>query len=144
MDFIECIQNTLDVANCLHSGLQALQPAERAKLDISNPRALKGSVDIDTCTKAKYPAEPRWDYVIGYQQTIYYVEFHPANAGEVSTILIKLQWLRQWQNNTLLIKLQGTYHWIASGDIGFTRSSRYSRQLALHGIHGPAKRLKLM
>lgn len=145
MDFIEAIHSTPDVAGCLQSGLQALQPAERAKIDVSNPRALKGSVDIDTCTKTKYPTEPRWDYVIGHQESVYYVEFHPAYAKEVNTVLAKRQWLRQWQNNTPLSALQGksTYHWIASGDIGITPGSRYSRQLAQHGIHDPVKRLKL-
>ncbi|HOU12503.1 MAG TPA: hypothetical protein PKZ84_05260 [Anaerolineae bacterium] len=86
MDFIEAIHNTPDVAGCLQPGLQALQPAERAKITVSNTRELKGSVDIDACTKVKYPVEPRWDYVIGYQEFVYYVEFHPAYAKEVNQI----------------------------------------------------------
>ena len=145
MDFIEAIDNTPDLAGCLQPGLQALQPGERARLDVSNPRALKGSVDIDTCTKIKYPTEPRWDYIIGYQEAIYYIEFHPANAGEVNTVLAKHQWLRQWQAHTPLKELQNesTYHWIASGDIGFTHGSKYSRLLSQQGIQMPVKRLKL-
>ncbi len=145
MDFIEAVHNTPDIADCLKSGLQALQPAERTKITVSNSRELRGSVDLDTCTKAKYPAEPRWDYIIGYRECIYYVEFHPANAGEVHVILAKLRWLHGWQSDTPLNGLQSTstYHWIASGDIGFTRGSKYSRLLSQYGIRGPVKRLKL-
>ena len=145
MDFIAAVHNTPDLAGCLQSGLQALQPAERARLDVSNSRALKGSVNIDTCTKAKYPAEPRWDYVIGFQESVYYIEFHPAKAGEVNTVLAKHQWVQRWQAHTPLKELQNesTYHWIASGDIGFTRGSKYSRLLSQQGIQMPVKRLKL-
>lgn len=144
MNFVSAIRNTKDVAGYLQNGLQALKK-DSAKISVPSPRGLEGSVNIDECLKKKYPEEPRWDYVLGYQGRVYYVEVHPASTSEVEAVIAKLRWLKGWRKTTALETLatQSTYHWIASGDVHITRHSKYERLLAENGLCMPQSRLSL-
>ena len=145
MSFAEIIQNTSEIAHCLRSGLQALG-ADSRKIEVNATRDLSGSVNIDSCVADSYPNDPRWDYVFGYKDHIFYVEVHPGTTGEVSTIVNKLNWLKQWRRR-LITGLEASqhnssYHWVFSGKTAITKNSKYSRMLVQNGISGPSSILK--
>lgn len=70
MSFRIAVENVPELRNCLRNGLQALG-TNSGKITVHTTRDLKGSVDIDTCLKNRYPNSPRWDYVFGYKDRIY-------------------------------------------------------------------------
>jgi hypothetical protein len=99
MTFKEAVETTPEVATGFQSGLTALDSKYKAKISVLDTRLLEGSVDIDLCTTAKYPNDNRWDYAFAYDKKVYFVEVHTANTSEVSVVLKKLQWLKDWLNN---------------------------------------------
>ena len=75
MNFADAVRSTPEIAECLKTGLQALG-SNSEKIRETSTRSLEGSVDIDTCLRRIYPNAPRWDYIFGYKDRIYYVEVH--------------------------------------------------------------------
>ena len=142
MNFTGAIQNTPEIAQCLKKGLRALG-GNSNKVAVRETGHLKGSVDIDACLVNRYPNKPRWDYVFGYRDRVYYVEVHPAdNTRKVREVTAKLQWLKQWRKRsaTNLEDLEGqsTYHWISTGKTASSvKRGRYLQMLAQNGIRGP-------
>jgi len=108
-------------------GLQALG-ANSNKIDPANTRKLDGSVDIDTCTEEKYPEKNRWDYAIGYDGKVYFVEVHPASTSEVRAVLQKLQWLKAWLQKEapeiIKKKANSPYYWVQTGSFQIPKNSR--------------------
>ena len=82
MNFSDAVRNTLEIAECLKAGLQALG-SNRHKIRVEDTRSLTGSVDIDDCLAKRYPNAPRWDYVFSYKERIYYVEVHHTKVAQV-------------------------------------------------------------
>ena len=143
MNFTEAIQNIPEIAECLKNGLQALERQDKSKIKVNSPRDLKSSVYIDACLKNIYPNEPRWDYVFGYKDRVYYVEVHPAeNTRKVREVTAKLDWLKQWRKlsakNLEDLEDQSTYHWISTGKtVSSVKRGKYLQILAQNGIRGP-------
>lgn len=150
MAFCRVFEKT-NVATCLQPGLQAL--GKYSQLIIINPNGnnnaqtlIEGSVDIDTCLVRQYPQDHRWDYAFGYDDHIYYVEVHHVNDSEVSVVIEKYRWLREWQNghnNASELKKNSSYYWVSSGKGGLTPNSRYTRMLTTAGLPGPVNRLRI-
>ncbi len=142
MNFIDAVGRTPEIAECLKNGLQALGGNSR-KIKVRVTRDLKGSVDIDTCLGRRYRNAPRWDYVFGYKDRVYYVEVHPAdNTRKVREVTAKLQWLRQWRKRSARsledLEGQSTYHWISTGKTASSvKRGKYLQILAQNGIRGP-------
>ena len=142
MNFTEAVKSIPEIAKCLRKGLQALGTNSR-KIKVSSTRDLAGSVDIDNCLKSHYPNEPRWDYVFGYKERIYYVEVHPAdNTRKVGEITAKLEWLKHWLERSAKsledLEGQSTYHWISTGKTASSvKRGKYRQILAQNGIRGP-------
>ncbi len=104
---------------------------------------MKGSVDIDTCLKNRYPNSNRWDYVFSYKDNIYYVEVHQGKISEVKNIIQKVKWLKQWIKSSgeklEALKEQSSYHWISlKGTASIRNGSRHRRDLDQNGIRGPS------
>lgn len=143
MNFIEAIQSIPEIAECLKNGLQALERQDKTKIKVNASRDLKGSVYIDECLEKRYPNAPRWDYVFGYKDRIYYVEVHPAdNTRKVREVTAKLGWLKQWRKlsaeNLEDLESQSTYHWISTGKtLSSIKRGKYLQILAQNGIRGP-------
>ena len=143
MNFTDAIQNIPELASCLKSGVQALERRDRNKINVNSSRDLKGSVYIDECLKRQCPNAPRWDYVFGYRDRVYYVEVHPAdNTRKVREVTAKLGWLKQWRGGSAqsLEDLEGrsTYHWISTGRTASSiKRGKYLQILAQNGIRGP-------
>ena len=144
MNFDEAVRSTPEIADCRRKGLQALG-SNSSKVEVTSTRSLKGSVDIDTCLKRLYPNVPRWDYVLGYKDRVYYVEVHQGKTSEVDSIIAKFNWLRRWCKTTNLetLKDQSTYHWVSTkGTDTIQKRSRHRRMLDQHGIYGPSSGLR--
>ena len=142
MNFIDAIQNAPEIAQCIRNGLQALGRNSN-KIVVRETRDLSGSVDIDTCLVKLYPNEPRWDYVFGYKDRVYYVEVHPAeNTRKVGEVTAKLEWLKQWRRRSAKslegLESQSTYYWISTGKtLSSLKRGKYRQMLAQNGIRGP-------
>lgn len=139
MSFVKAVQNTPEIAACFRRGLQALGSNSR-QINVREPRALDGSVNIDVCLEERYPNAPRWDYVFGCKERVYYVEVHKAGSvGEVKNVIEKFKWLKQWQKNSAPnledLEHRSTYHWVSSGDTArYLKRGRYGRELNRAGI----------
>ena len=143
MNFADAVGRTPEIAECLKNGLQALERQDKSKIKVNSSRELKGSVYIDKCLEDLYPNAPRWDYMFGYRDRVYYVEVHPAdNTRKVREVTAKLQWLKQWRKLSApsLEDLEGqsTYHWISTGKtVSSIKRGKYRQMLAQNGIRGP-------
>ena len=142
MSFIDAVQSIPEITQCLKAGLQALGANSR-KIEVRESRDLTGSVDLDTCLKRCYPNAPRWNYVFGYKDHLYYVEVHPAdNTRKVGEVTAKLEWLKQWRGRSAQnledLEEQSTYHWISTGRTASSvKRGKYRQILAQKGIRGP-------
>jgi len=80
-------------------GLRALTNKHRARVKPGEVQIL-GSVNIGQALHQRYPNKPLWDYAIGFQKGnkpyAIWVEVHPANTSNVSEVLSKLRWLKEW------------------------------------------------
>ena len=147
MNFTDAVKRIPEIAQCLKKGLQALG-GNSNKVVVRETRDLTGSVDIDTCLVKRYPNAPRWDYVFGYKDRVYYVEVHLAdNTRKVREVTAKLQWLKQWRKRSARsledLEGQSTYHWISTGKTASSvKRGKYLQILAQSGIRGPDSILK--
>lgn len=94
--FRMAVEGTPDVANGYCPGLQALENVDKAAVKLNDKRKVDGSLNIDKETKHLYPNEPRWDYAVGYDDKVFFVEVHPANTSNISDMAKKKEWLKKW------------------------------------------------
>ncbi|HEY5328188.1 MAG TPA: hypothetical protein VIJ27_14390 [Mucilaginibacter sp.] len=143
--FIAAVDATPDIKNCYQSGLKAMG-SYSTKISLSNTSSCNGSVDIDECVKSEYPNANRWDYCFGYNNKAYFVEVHSANTSEVSTMLNKLQWLKDWLNSSApelnKIKANPPYYWVMSGKYDILPNSPQAKRIAQAGLK-PISKLSL-
>lgn len=146
MRFREAVANS-EVRGSYCSGLQALTERDRNRLSCQNPRKISGSLNLDATLAQIYPNAPRWDYGIGIRKTVskdkaIWIEVHPGDANQVSKIIEKLTWLKNWLGNNardLLTITEGDYPyiWVASGRVSFQKTSPQAKRLAKEGIKFP-------
>jgi hypothetical protein len=121
-------------------GLQALKNADKQHLHVQHPRRLTGSVDVDAALETDLASEPRWDYAIGYggseDETVHWVEVHPATDGQVRAVLAKLDWLRSWlkRHAAPLGAMKCRYIWVSSGTTAISPNAPARRMLAQKGL----------
>lgn len=147
MSFKNAIQSIEQISQCYRTGLQALGSSS-SKVKPTVPRSCKGSVDMDACLVATDPNASRWDYIVGYNSKVFYIEIHPASSSEVDAVINKLNWLKTWieQAGTPIREISnqsGSYHWIASGKVTILKNSVYARRLAQVGLDIPKTYLTL-
>lgn len=146
--FKEIVAQTPDISNCYQPGLQAFSKSYRSKINLSNPNLCNGSVELDKCVETKYPQQSRWDHMLCYQDEVYFVEFHHASTGAVSTMLAKLEWLKNWLvlNAPLINNYKATsrspFVWIHTGGNSILPQSNQARRIAQAGLW-PVSALKL-
>lgn len=141
-NFKTAVESTPDVANGYRAGLSAMG-AHTSKISVASTLLIEGSVDIDTCTTAKYPNSYRWDYVFAYDGKAYFVEVHSANTSEVRTVLNKLKWLKDWLNHHATeinkLKAKTPFYWIQSKGFAIPKTSPQYRAASNAGIKPIAK-----
>ncbi len=152
MSFEDAVRTARHPVNCAYrSGKQALGKKHGKSIHCTNPQRLTGSIDLDPAIKRepRHADAPRWDYGIGYkppgnkQQWVIWIEFHPATTGEVSAVLKKLRWLKDWLNEearqlkkiTERAEKDIRFIWLAGGaGIKIPKNSPQARQLSQNGI----------
>ena len=134
--FQKAVEATADLSGGYKTGLSALGKYS-AKISATSSR-IEGSVDIDSCTHAKYPRQPRWDYVFAHSGKAYFVEVHSAHTSEVRTVVSKLQWLKQWLRNSApeinRLKADKPYYWIQSKNFAIPKTSPQYKLAVKEGI----------
>ena len=142
-DFPTAVDEDLG-AGAYQKGLQALKASDRSLIKPGNPRLCHGSADIDTGLASQQPHSSRWDYVMAYDQTLHFVEVHPAHTSEVSAVIRKKEWLMAWLKSSKLGKLESPrcFHWLASDKIAITKGSKQARAAAQMGLM-PVRQLRL-
>ena len=128
-------------------GKQALENRHRNLVSCGQPRRLTGSIDLDSALAPQRPDENRWDYGMGYKpprgpEQAIWIEVHSATTSEVSKVLDKLQWLKDWLNGEaeqlrLLTERAGKdirYVWIASGKMAIPSHMPQARRLKQSGL----------
>lgn len=138
--FKKAIENTPDVANGYCTGLGAIKRCDLSAISLSDSASIDGSLDIDGQTISIYPEEPRWDYAIGYNGRVYYVEVHPANTSDIDDMIKKKEWLLNWLR-TKAPKINaleaGTpkFLWAATkAGVHISKQSLYAKKLAQLGL----------
>ena len=83
-----------------------------------------------------YPEDSRWDYAIGYDGKTYFIEIHSAETSQVTPVLKKFVWLKDFlvAEASELNKGNKRFYWIASGRTQILKGSVQERKLALSGI----------
>ena len=137
--FKEAVESTEEVKNGYRQGLQALKKTDRSKLSCSDTSKLDGSLDIDTQVKALYPNSDRWDYAISYSGKVCYYEVHPAETSEVTKMIGKITWLKQWLKDkapaiNVLSANYPKYVWVSSGRVNVLPTSREAKRISSSGI----------
>ncbi len=131
---------TEDVKDGYRTGLNALRGDDKPKILVPNTRKIGGSLDIDTSTESKYPNENRWDYAVEYDKETFFIEVHPASTSEVTVVLAKLSWLKQWLRTSapeidkLRPETKRAYHWVFTGRNTILPNSSQARRLSQNGI----------
>ncbi|MBI2418302.1 MAG: hypothetical protein HYV28_10465 [Ignavibacteriales bacterium] len=145
--FKEAVESTPEVKNCYQAGLKALGKYSN-KIQVKDNGKCDGSLDIDKCTMVKYPQAPRWDYAIGYDGKVVFVEVHSANTSEVSKMFDKLDWLKWWLTNNApainkLKKFNPAFVWIQSNGFAILKHSAQYRRVAQINLL-PVNKLNLL
>ena len=147
------------VNGAYRTGTQALENRHRNLVDCKDPRRLTGSIDLDSALERQpdHANAARWDYGLGYRpaaekwEQAVWIEVHSATTREVTAVLNKLQWLRDWLNvgagrlkrMTDRAAPDIRFVWIASKGVNIPRNSPQARRLSRSAIQGPKRRLSL-
>ena len=133
------IEKTEDVKGGFCKGKQAIKNVDRGRIELAVESMLDGSLDIDGQVKTLYPNDPRWDYALSYNDTVYFVEVHPAETSEVDKVISKVRWLKNWLRTRAiqidgLPKAERPYTWLQSGRFAILPTSRAKMKLSAAGI----------
>ena len=140
MKFRTAVEDTDEIAAYLRSQLDALDKAHRNRIHAGRTSRIAGSVDIDSALQSAYPNARRWDYVVGYRRNnqedrAYFIEVHPAEAGEVERVLGKKKWLEGWMQGKALGDVRPReFVWLSAGGIRIPPNSPHKRRLSAHGL----------
>lgn len=117
-----------------------------------------GSVDMDAAFVKTEGGVNRWDYGLGVHATgqpecAVWVEPHSAaSAGEVKTMLAKLDWLQtklaqpsfkplKALTDACVAQGRRPYHWLASAHVAIRPGSREANMLAARGMDLPKSKV---
>lgn len=145
MTFQQAVDKIPQLKGQWQTGLGALRAEDKPHVQPDDPRLLRGSVDVDKAHQKvkKHAQSNRWDFAIGFQHTnrkkefIYWLEIHTGSDSEISVMLRKLEWLRDWlkQEGKALSDFDCQYVWAPSGATNFTKRARQVKALADKGLH---------
>jgi hypothetical protein len=144
------------VAAALQKGKQALPKAHRAQVVCTDEGRWTGSIDLDAALakNSEHASANRWDYGLGYKapdglESALWVEVHSAETGEVSCVIRKLKWLKDYLPSNcpdLWALTRKTpedlrFVWVASGRYAILPNSPQLRALRTAGLDPPVPRL---
>jgi hypothetical protein len=138
--FRQAVEATMEVRHCFCEGKKAIKNNERNKVELINSKKCGGSLFIDQCLidQEKYPKDNRWDYAIDYNGEVYFFEVHTASTSEVSTVLKKLEWLKNWLHHKASeinsLKAEKSFYWIQSNGYHILPNSRQEKLAKQEGL----------
>ena len=138
--FKKAVEDTPEVQNCYCKGKTAILNREQNKVDLDDPGKCGGSLFIDQCLHDQrlYPNANRWDYAIDYNGEVFFFEVHTANTGEVSTVLNKLVWLKDWliqkAPDINALRAKTPFYWVQSNGYHILKNSSKEREVIQKGI----------
>ena len=137
--FQVAVEGTEEVKTGYRPGLRAIKKSDRNKVNAMHTNKIQGSLDIDTQVQALYPNNNRWDYVLSYNNRLYFIEIHSAETSEVKIVIEKVVWLKEWlkakaSNINALPKAEHPYIWIQSGRYAILPGSKEMMKLSIAGI----------
>lgn len=136
----KAIEQTPDVKGHFCKGLGALNSAAKTKISVPDTTKLTGSLDIDKATKDKYPEDNRWDYAVEYDNETFFIEVHPGSTGEVTKVIAKLNWLKNWlKEKAPEIRIlkpadKRAFYWLYTNNFSILPNSKYALMLSSNGI----------
>lgn len=156
MSFRTAVEACASVRAHYRKGLGGLKREHASLIEIADTRRLTGSLDLDKALEKApcHASAHRWDYGIGYlpkgkkRESAVWVEVHPANTGEVDTLVSKLAWLKAWLRAEApaldsMTRPDG-FVWLATAArVRIKANSRQARRLAKAGLKLPSRRLTL-
>jgi len=140
--FKKAVEETPEVKNCYCEGKSGILNNERNKIEFADNRKCEGSLFIDKSLNDQglYPHDNRWDYAIAYDGEVFFFEVHSANTSEVSTVLRKLVWLKDWlvqkapEINALKARSKTPFYWVQSNGYHILRNSAQERLVNQKGL----------
>lgn len=126
MTFKDAVAATPDVKDGYCIGLTAFGNYA-SKIKVPEQSQIDGSLDIDSTTRELYPNECRWDYALGYNGEVFYIEIHSAITSEVAKMLKKLEWIKTWLPqkapliNRLTTKNKSAFFWVQSSNFNIPK-----------------------
>lgn len=137
-----------EVADAYREGLLALGSHSK-RVKCQHPGSLKGSVHLDAALAAAMPDDPRWDYGVGVRsgsgERAVWIEVHPASTRNVSEVIAKLKWLREWlrtfaqELDDLTDRSRESFFWVATSGVHIPRHSPQARRLRQAGLPMPKR-----
>lgn len=152
MTFRAAVRATPEIEHAWRPGLQAIRGNHRQHVIAADGRRLRGSIDLDETLRQVYPNDPRWDYAVSYlagsgrtDETVYWIEVHPATGGDVKVVLSKLKWVKEWMEVKApkLDEMTRVFVWVASGRTAFTQRSTQAKRLAEAGLLFTGRKLRI-
>ena len=160
MTFEDAVRATPSpVCDAYQPGKQALKGEHREQITCRDSRRFAGSIDLEAAltTGQAQIAVNLWDYGLGFRErdgreVALWIEVHPASTAEVSTVIKKLAWLRDWlrQEAPGLRALSrghsagNSYFWLATAaGVHITPNSPQARSLRQAGLALPRRTLEL-
>lgn len=143
--FKQAVEATPVVKDCYKPGKQAILNKEQDKVELTDPRNCGGSLFIDQClVDQKIDSDKnRWDYAIDYNGEVFFFEVHSAKTGEVTTVLKKLQWLKEWllvsAPEINVLKAKTPYYWVKSNGYSILPNSSQERAFKQKGLRPISK-----
>ena len=140
-------------------GLAALETRDRKCVQRAAGTTFAGSVNMDEAYRQLEPQSNRWDYGLGFsiadEEFAVWIEPHSAtSASEVTTMLRKLQWLKDklaseefqgLRKMTEKARQKGLrqFSWVAHGKIGFRKGTSDANRLSQAGLNFPCRTVTL-
>lgn len=144
------IRKALRSASTLHArvcdGAQALGKKHLNSLVEAGIRSdFADSMDLDASLEREHPQDHRWDYLLGHEASdcVVGLEPHSANQGEISRVISKRAKAIEHLADHLRPGVRvAAWYWVASGQVGFLRLEKATRQLQQAGIMFVGRQLR--
>lgn len=135
--FKNAVVKCSEIKNAFMPGLSALKGNSK-HVKPTDTKLVNGSVDIDDTLKVIYPNESRWDYVVGYADEAFFIEVHPAGTSNVSEMVNKVKWLKNWLASSApdlnVLHKTKVYYWIPSGKFSILPGSVEFKRIAANNL----------
>jgi hypothetical protein len=120
----------------VQDGMGAVKDKDKKFIDASIRTQFTDSLDTDEAFRVGRDQEPRWDYLLGHENSsLIAVEPHSAKTDEIQAVINKKRALTQQLHGHLKPGMQiSKWLWVASGTVCFPRGSKYEILLSQAGI----------